>query len=105
MERFDIIDVADQQFGAIITNQRVTIRVRYNPTSDRWSFDVSIDDVPILRGRRIVEGVDLLAPFGLGIGVIFAAATGAGTLPDRAALPAGTVRLYHASDDEVAAVI
>lgn len=103
MEVFRIIDAADQQFGTIINGRRVTIRLRYNPTSERWSFDLAIDDRPVLVGRRIVTGVDLLAPFNLGLGVIFAAAVTPGAVPDRQALPAGTVKLFHASDAELAA--
>lgn len=104
MKEFPILDVADQQFGAILNGRRTTIRVRYNVTSDRWSFDLSIDDEPVLHGRRIVTGVDLLAPFDFGIGLIFALATPGNedVGPDRAAFPAGTVRLYHATEAEAA---
>lgn len=105
MNVFSIIDAADQQFGTIINGRRVTIRLRYNPTNDRWSFDLSIDDLPVLHGRRIVTGVDLLAPFNLGLGVIFAAEVTPGAVPDRDALPAGEVRVYNASEAEVAAVV
>lgn len=108
MEVFRVIDAADQQFGTIINNRRVTIRLRYNPTSERWSFDLAIDDLPVLQGRRIVTGVDLLSAFrkgiakshGFDIGLIFAAATSAGGAPDRSALPDGTVRLYHLTTAE-----
>lgn len=103
MEVFRILDQADQQFGTIINGRRVTTRLRYNPTSDRWTFDLSIDDQPVLHGRRIVTGVDLLAPFSFGLGLIFAAAVTPGAVPDRQALPAGTVKLFHASDEEAAA--
>lgn len=104
MNVFSILDQSDQQFGTVIGTKRVTIRVRYNPASDRWSFDLSIDDVPVLHGRKIVTGVDLLAPFNFGLGVIFAAAVTTGSVPDRSALPNGTVKVFHATDDEVAAV-
>lgn len=100
MREFPIIDAADQQFGAYLNNQRVTIRVRYNPMSDRWSFDLSLDDIPVLHGRRIVLGVDLLAPFTFDIGRLYALATAAGGEPNRAALPGGLVRLYHLTDAE-----
>lgn len=105
MQRFEVIDSADQQFGAIINNQRVTIRLRYNPTSGCWSFDLSIDDTPVLHGRRIVLFTDLLAAFDFGIGSIFALPTRAGEVPDRQALPTGTVRLYHATQDEIEAAL
>lgn len=104
MEVFSILNHADQQFGTIINGRRVTIRLRYSATNDRWSFDLAIDDKPVLHGRRIVTGVDLLAPFDFGLGVIFAAATTPGATPGRQALPSGTVKLFHASDDEVASV-
>lgn len=103
MNVFTILDHADQQFGTIIEGRRVTIRVRYNPANDRWSFDLSIDDVPVLHGRKIVTGVDLLAAFNFGLGVIFAASVTPGAVPDRDALPRGTVRVFHATEAEVAA--
>jgi len=105
MNQFEIIDAADQQFGARLSDRRVTIRVRYNVTTDRWSFDLSIDNLPVLFGRRIVTGVDLLRPYNFGIGLIFAYPTEAGDVPDRAALPGGTVRLYHATQAEVDAPV
>ncbi|KQV83232.1 hypothetical protein [Rhizobium sp. Root1220] len=103
MNVFNVVDYADQQFGTIINGRRVTIRLRYNGTNDRWSFDLSIDDLPVLTGRRIVTGVDLLKPFNFGLGAIFAVAVTPGAVPDRAALPAGTVLLFQASDEEVEA--
>lgn len=105
MIELPVLDEADQQFGAILTNRRVTIRLRYNRTTDRWAFDLSIDDLPVLRGRRIVLGVDLLAAFDFGIGAIFAFPAVEGALPNRTGLPAGRVKLYHATDDEIAAAL
>lgn len=102
MIRFEIADQADQQFAAILDRRRVTIRLRYNVSIDRWSLDLSIDDLPVLRGRRIVEGVDLLAPYGFGIGAIFAVAERPGLEPNRENLPRGIVRLYHATAAEIA---
>src|SRR5690242_12462137 len=72
MIEFKIIDAADQQFGAILNLRRVTLRLRYNPTADRWAFNLAIDDEPVLHGRRIVFGTDLLAAYDFGIGAIFA---------------------------------
>lgn len=104
MKQFTVIDAADQQFGTILNNRRVTIRLRYNTTTDRWSMDLSIDDLPVLHGQRIVTGVDLLGNYDLDIGMIFAIATAAGELPDRDGLPSGLVRLYHATEEEFEAV-
>lgn len=105
MNVFNVVDYADQQFGTIINGRRITIRLRYNVTNDRWSFDLSMDDLPVLTGRRIVLGADLLAPFRLGLGSIFAYAVTHGAVPDRRALPAGTVLLIQASDAEVEAAV
>lgn len=102
MIQFEISDHADQKFSSILNNKRVTIRLRYNVTNDRWAFDMAVDDLPVLHGRKIVTGVDLIAPFNLGIGAFFAMTT-TGDDPDRNALPDGTVRLYSATDEEVAA--
>lgn len=101
MIMFEIADVADQQFAAILERRRVTIRLRYNVTIDRWSFDLSIDDLPRLYGRRIVLGVDLLEPFDFGIGVIFASDVTPGSQPTRNNLPAGLVRLFHTTEAEI----
>jgi len=104
MIEFSIIDEADQQFATVLEGRRVTIRLRYNVTIDRWSFDLAIDDQPVLTGRRIVTGIDMLAPFNLGIGAMFALAEKDGAVPDRNNLPRGIVRLYHASEAEMAEV-
>lgn len=103
MIRFDVADHADQQFSTVVAGRRVTIRLRYNPTSDRWSFDLSIDDLPVLHGRRVVTGVDLLAPFDFGVGAIIAAAVTPGAEPDRRGLPLGTVRLFAVTEEEIEA--
>lgn len=105
MNVFNITDHADQQFGTVINGRRVTIRLRYNQSNDRWSFDLSIDDKPVLHGRRIVTGVDLLAPFNLGLGMIIAAVVTPGAVPDRNALPAGEVRIYHLTEAEAETLV
>ena len=103
MNRINIRDHADQQFGTIINGRRVTMRIRKNPTTDRCTLDLSIDDQPVLHGRKIVTGVDLLAPFQFGLGVIFAASVVSGTEPTLDALVGGSVRVFSATDEEVEA--
>lgn len=102
MNVFKIIDQADQQFSAVMNNRRVTIRLRYNKVVDRWMLDLSIDDVPVLNGRRVVAGLDLLRGFGFGVGAIVAFSP-SGAAPDRAALPSGVVKLYSVSAEEMKA--
>lgn len=103
MITFTVADEADQQFATVLNGRRVTIRLRYNVTIDRWSFDLSIDDLPVLHGRRIVPGVDLLEPFRFGIGMLAAAPIKTGSLPGRTDLPNGNVKLFHLTEDELAA--
>lgn len=105
MQVFNIVDAADQQFSAILNERRVTFRLRYNPVSERWSVDIAVDDVPVVHGRRIVPNVDLLAPYHLGLGSLFAVVIMPGAEADRQGLPTGAVRLYHATQDEIDAAI
>lgn len=96
MIEFKIINAADQQFSAILEDRRVTLRLRYNTVDDRWSLDLAIDDVPVLLGRKVVTGVDLLAAFNFQIGMIFALSeTSDNVEPGRSQLPDGLVKLYH----------
>lgn len=103
MIEFSIVDHADQQFATVLNNRRVTLRLRYNTTSDRWSFDLSLDDQVVLHGRKVVTGVDLLAAFDFGIGMIVAASITTGAVPGRDELPSGAVKLFSLTEDEIAA--
>lgn len=105
MREFIIEDHPDQQFSLILERRRVTMRLVYNQVTERWSFDLSIDDLPILHGRRIVTGTDLLKAFDLGIGVIFAAPVIDGAVPDRVQLTNGSVKIYQTTEDEIASAI
>lgn len=99
MIKFEFIDAVDQEFSTTIQNQRITMRLLYSSYNDRWSFDLSIDGEPVLTGRKIVEGVDLLESFNFGLGVMFAFSDPK-IEPNRDAIPAGTVSLYHISKEE-----
>lgn len=105
MIRFSIIDAADQQWGAILNNRRVTMRLWWNQIANSWSFDLAEDDLPLLTGRRVVLGADMLAAFNLDLGQIWALDFKTGAYPGRTELPAGDVRLYHVSDEEVEAYL
>lgn len=104
MISFDIADAADQKFSTVSNNRRVTIRLRFNYVSDRWTFDLAIDGDYVLHGRRIVPNIDLIEPFGFGLGVIFAYSFN-GDKPSRQQLVNGLVRLYQASRQEVQNVV
>lgn len=106
MIEIPIIDSADQQFGVMMNGRRVTMRLRYNPTSERWSFDLSIDDAVVLHGQRMTTGVDLFAPFDFDLGKLFLLPSGDDAVtPGRTELPERLVRLYHMTDEEYALLI
>lgn len=104
MITFPVIDAADQKFSTIFNGRRVSIRLRFNHVSNRWSFDIAIDGNPVLHGRRIVTGVDLLYPFGFGIGVIFAHSE-TNKEPNREFLANGLIKIYHTTEQEVDAAL
>ncbi|RIY00219.1 hypothetical protein D3218_13115 [Aureimonas flava] len=103
MREFVITDLPDQQFTVILNGRRCTIRLRYNVSADRWMMDLSIDEAPVLTGRKLVLDTDLLAPFDFGLGTIFLSDLGSGAQPDRKALPEGRVRMFHATAEEMTA--
>jgi hypothetical protein len=94
-----VLDTPDQTFTCSMNGKRCQIRIVYNVMSQRWSFDLWVNDALVLTGRRIVTGCDLVEAFAFGIGRIVAAAwEGEGLAPDRQNLPAGRVRLFHIAD-------
>jgi hypothetical protein len=94
-----IIFAPSQTFSATLAERRCDFTMNYSEWSDRWSFDLAIDGVDVLHGRRIVVGTDLIAPFNFGIGEIVALdPSGGNAKPGRTELPDGRVRLYHAWD-------
>ncbi|PHP66554.1 hypothetical protein CSC94_12760 [Zhengella mangrovi] len=101
MRQFTIIDAADQRFDTLINGKRVSIRLRYNVSTDRWTMDLAVSSTPVLEGRKIVPGVDLLGAFDLGLGIIFVSGEAAPRYSD---LINGTAILYHADDADVAAL-
>lgn len=104
MQEFTFTSDPDQKFSAVLNNRRVTFRFRWNHVNDRWAFDLYQDDAPVLHARRVVGGVDLLEPFGFGLGKLFAWAP-KGDAPDRYALSDGRVRLIHMTDAEFEGLI
>lgn len=102
MIEIPVADAPDQVLSAILDGRRCTFRLRYSQSVDRWSFDLSIDDQPVLHGRRIVVGNDLWGGLALGLGYLFAIAAKEGAEPGRDQLPNGLVRLYHVTETDVA---
>lgn len=99
-----IIDAPSQAFSTTLAGKRCDFVVNYSTWANRWSFDLDVESVRVLSGRRIVLGVDLIAPFNLGIGSLVAAPWGDEDVePGRTELPSGRVRLFHYDPNEVSA--
>lgn len=99
-----IIDAPSQAFTTTLAGRRCDFVVNYSTSDNRWSFNLDVDGIRVLSGRRIVLGVDLLAPFNLSIGNLIAAPWGDEEVePGRTELPSGRVRLFHYDPAEVAA--
>lgn len=109
MRRINFIRTQDGSETA--TSQRLTIPnfgqerlgfwFKYNTYVDRWFFDFYLDDLPVFCGQRIVLNTNLLAPWGVGVGAVFAYDIEAkGNEPTYAAIHSGAVRLYHITQAE-----
>jgi hypothetical protein len=63
-----------QTFSCTLNGTEYGFAANYNDRSGVWSFDLSLKstETPLVTGVTILLGSDLLAPFGLGIGRMFA---------------------------------
>lgn len=96
LSEIQVNDAPGQIFSLIVAGRKVTLRLRYNTTTKRFALDLAIDETDVLKGRKLVTNVDLLAPFNLGIGSIFAAAPdGSPIEPTIEAFATGRVKLFH----------
>lgn len=95
IRRLPITDAPAQQMSLRTEGRRLTLRLRLSATTDRWSFDLALDDAWILYGRRIALGRDMLAAFDLGAGALIAWPLRRAAVPSRAGLTDGGVGLYH----------
>ena len=101
MRIINIIDEADQEHSILVDTKRMTIRFWFNSEIERWHFDVSSDGDPILYGRKLVVGIDLLEGLSIDVGLLFAIGD---AVPDYDALVNGNVIVYHAEQSEVDAL-
>lgn len=91
----------NQAVSFIANGQRVTLRLLYSVTTERWSFDLSQDDEPIVEGKRLLCGTDALAAHDLGLGALLFYPTVAGLEPNFANVTTGRVELIHVEPDEL----
>jgi hypothetical protein len=91
-----VIDAPWQRLDTYLSDTAVALELQWNETANRWSMSLEIEGVMRLQGRRLVPGVDLIAPYNLGIGSLYLVDWDAkGGSPGRDALPAGQFRLIH----------
>ena len=96
LRELPIIQAPFQRFETSLMGQAVSFTLAFNAFTGRWSFGLEIAGVAVLSGRRLVPGVDLLAPFNLGLGKLVLVDWEAnGAEPGRNELPAGKYRLLH----------
>lgn len=94
-----VINAPWQRMETYLGDAAVSLELFWNAYLERWSLSLAVAGVTKLQGRRLVTGVDILAPYQLGIGRLFLVDWAAqGGQPGRAELPAGQFRLIH--DDE-----
>lgn len=95
----------DQTFGIVLENRRVVMRLRWNVTANRYHMDLAINDTPVMVGRRVVVGADLIDQFSFGIGRIFVSGRTVDIEPTPEAFAAGEVRMLQATDAEIVAAL
>ena len=79
----------------------------YNERNGAWSFDLAdhATGLPIISGVPILLGCDLLAPYGLGIGSMFAVDLAATTLPALTGLTPTQAEIQNTSTSSVVPVL
>lgn len=100
MQLIPVTVEADQRFSVTMVGQRVSLRLRYNTLIDRWSVSVSIDDEPLLDGRRMTLNRNAFVGVLDNLGSLFLYSETV-VDPNFDNVSDGTVKLYHADPDEV----
>lgn len=91
-----VIDAPRQQMSTVLAGVAVEIELFWNETVGRWAMSISRDGIPLVQGRRLVAGVDLLRGYALGLGKLMIFDwEGKGGEPGRRELPSGQFRLLH----------
>ena len=72
-----------QSFSCTLDGVEYGFRASYNDRNGVWYFDISLKatEAVLVAGVPILLGCDLLAPFGLGIGTMFAVDLAASAAP------------------------
>lgn len=96
LTEFPITEAPAQEFSLVVDGRRLRFTLVYNETTKRFALDLAVSDETVLQGRRVVEGRDILAPFNLGLGSLFAAhPANPGVEPTLENFAAGQISLFH----------
>ena len=94
-----VINAPDQKLDTVLNDVPVTLRLFWNAWLGRWSLSVELNGAPVLEGRRIVTGTDLLASHELGLGRLYAVDWNkAGGQPGRETFPSGDFRMIQVAN-------
>ena len=92
-----VIDAPRQSLSTSLNGVPVVLHLAFNEFAGLWALGVALDGVWRVTGRMMIPGVDLLKPFGLGLGKLALIDMARdGSTPGRAEVPAGLFRLYAA---------
>lgn len=108
MKRIPFTGYPRERITTSIEGRTISMRIRYSSESEAWHLDLAetqpgTDETPLLSGRRITLGNDLLRGLSLGLGALYAIdTTGSGVDPGAGDL-GSRVQIYHLTDAELEA--
>lgn len=108
MKRIPFTGYPRERVTATLEGRTISLRVRYSSEFELWTLDLAEtapgeDETPLLTGRRITLGNDLLGGLNLRLGALYAIdTTGTGTDPSAGDL-GSRVQIYHLTTAEIEA--
>lgn len=101
MQRINLTAAPDQRLSVIVDGRRSTFRFRFNAWAQRWHFDMALDDQPVIYGRRVVSGRNLIPGVVLP-GKLFAYVyAGNGSQPGLGDFASGAADLFYVGEAEL----
>lgn len=92
-----VIDAPRQSLSTVLNGVPVDLHIAFNEFAGLWVLGVALDGAWRVTGRLMIPNVDLVKPFGLGIGKLaLIDMIRDGSTPGREEVPAGLFRLYGA---------
>jgi hypothetical protein len=93
--------IASEAFSVNLNGKQCDFVVHYNSFQDRFSFDLAINGVVKLQGRKLELGCDLVKAYRFGIGKLslFDFVDGSNEA-DMVSIRSGKVRLYAVVDEK-----